>query len=73
MIQYILLFIITLSTVYSIYAGDDYTIIGILGIIFMLSCILRSNSKNKNIIVNLTFWISSIIIVVSFVSGNFLY
>lgn len=73
MIQYILLFIITLSTGYSIYSGDDYTIIGILGVIFMVSCILRSKSKNRNIIVTLAFWISSTIIVGSFVLENFLY
>ena len=66
-IQYILLFVITLSTMYSIYAGDSYTITGILGIIFMTSCILRDKLENRNIIVNLAFWISSIIIVVSFV------
>ncbi|MDQ0555904.1 hypothetical protein [Paraclostridium ghonii] len=72
MIQYILLFIITLSTMYSIYLGDAYTITGILGIIFMVSCILRSKSKSRNIIVNLAFWISSIIIVISFILGNFI-
>lgn len=57
---------------YSIYVGDSYTIIGILGIIFMVSCILRSKSENRNIIVNLAFWLSSIIIVNSFVLEKFI-
>lgn len=57
---------------YSIYVGDSYTITGILGIIFMVSCILRSKSENRNIIVNLAFWLSSIIIVTSFVLEKFI-
>jgi hypothetical protein len=57
---------------YSLYAGDSYTTTGILGIIFLISCILRSKSENKNIIVNLAFWVSSIIMVASFVLEKFI-
>ncbi|CEN26456.1 Uncharacterised protein [[Clostridium] sordellii] len=66
-LQYILLFIITLSTIYSLCVGDSYTKTGILGIIFLISCIINSKSETKNIIINLTIWLSSIIIVISFV------
>jgi hypothetical protein len=57
---------------YSLYARDSYTTTGILGIIFLISCILRGKSENKNIIVNLAFWASSIIIVAYFVLEKFI-
>ncbi|WP_325277403.1 hypothetical protein [Romboutsia sp.] len=72
MIYYILIFVATLATIISIAIGGTYTIKGILGIIFAISCILRCKSENRNIAVNLAYWISSIIIVSSFVLEQFL-
>lgn len=63
-IEYFMLVIIAVATVSSLFIGDSgYFIKGILGLIFIGSCILNRKFPNKYKILDIVFLISGIVII----------
>ena len=69
---YILLFISTIATIMAIALQSTYAIKGLVSIVFASSIILRYKSEDKSLAVNLSFWISGIIIVSSLALEQFI-
>lgn len=66
-IIYILFIVLISSLIYSIYLGDiRYILRGFIHVIFLTSLLLldKLDGKNKKI-VEITFWISSLIVIIS--------
>lgn len=64
--QYILLFIVSVMTIHSIFFKNLYLIKGILGIVFLGTCILIDKIGYRNKVITAIFYISSILIVSGF-------
>lgn len=63
-IEYVVLVLISVATVSSLFVGDsNYFLKGIVGIIFMLSCVLNRKFPNKYKILNIVFLVSGIAVI----------